>query len=295
MPDAASPLPAGGWVDLAGRGQAWVWDTGVPPGGGSAPTLLLLHGWTSTAALNWSACFEPLSRVTRVVAMDHRGHGRGVRAAQPFTLERCADDAAALVERLGAGPVVAGGYSMGGPVAQLLWRRHPELVAGLVLCATAASFGAAGRLPPLVAQALRAGLSRALTAVPASVRDEGIRRLTTGRNDLAHLGAWAAEELGYGEPRVFVQAGAALATFDSTRWIGSCDRPAGVVVTTLDRTVAPARQWALARALPHARALPVAGDHRACVDAAGEFVPAVLAAFEHAAGGERGAQARRER
>jgi pimeloyl-ACP methyl ester carboxylesterase len=29
------------------------------------------------------------------------------------------------------------GYSMGGMVAQLLWRRHPERVAGLVLCATA--------------------------------------------------------------------------------------------------------------------------------------------------------------
>ena len=32
------------------------------------------------------------------------------------------------------------GYSMGGPVAQLLWQRHPALVDGLVLCATSRSF-----------------------------------------------------------------------------------------------------------------------------------------------------------
>ena len=31
------------------------------------------------------------------------------------------------------GAVVVG-YSMGGPIAQLLWHRHPESVAGLVLC-----------------------------------------------------------------------------------------------------------------------------------------------------------------
>src|SRR6202022_3419586 len=97
-------------------------------------------GFTATAALNGLACFEPLGRWFRVVAVDHRGHGRGIRSRRPFRLEDCADDVAALTEQLGTGPVTAVGYSMGGPVAQLLWQRHPEAVDSLVLCATAARF-----------------------------------------------------------------------------------------------------------------------------------------------------------
>ena len=41
-------------------------------------------------------------------------------------LADCADDVAALVDELGVTKVIAAGYSMGGPVAQLLWRRHPD-------------------------------------------------------------------------------------------------------------------------------------------------------------------------
>src|SRR5207302_7980870 len=44
---------------------------------------------------------------------------------------------AALAEVLGIGRFVAVGYSMGGMVAQLVYRRHAPMVSGLVLCATA--------------------------------------------------------------------------------------------------------------------------------------------------------------
>ena len=72
-----------------------------------------------------------------MIALDLRGHGRGMRSAEPFTLEDCADDAAALLGQLGTGPVIVVGYSMGGPVGLLLARRHPGTVAALVMQATA--------------------------------------------------------------------------------------------------------------------------------------------------------------
>ena len=53
-------------------------------------------------------------------------------AVQPFRLEDCADDIAALLAALGVDRCIAVGYSMGGPIAQLLWQRHPHLVDGLV-------------------------------------------------------------------------------------------------------------------------------------------------------------------
>ena len=65
-----------------------------------------------------------------MIAPDLRGHGHGLRSRRVFRLADCADDCAATLVELGTGPVIAVGYSMGGPVAQLLWRRHRDLVVG---------------------------------------------------------------------------------------------------------------------------------------------------------------------
>jgi pimeloyl-ACP methyl ester carboxylesterase len=37
---------------------------------------VLLHGWTASADLNWFRCYEPLGEQYRVLALDHRGHGK---------------------------------------------------------------------------------------------------------------------------------------------------------------------------------------------------------------------------
>jgi alpha-beta hydrolase superfamily lysophospholipase len=126
-------------VKLPGQGSTVVWDCPGPPG---APTLVLLHGATLTAELNWSAVFPVLGRHFRVLALDQRGHGRGLGCAGGYWLEQRADDVAGLAAVLGIERLIAVGYSMGGLIAQLCWRRHPQLIAGLVLCATARSIAA---------------------------------------------------------------------------------------------------------------------------------------------------------
>ena len=55
----------------------------------------------------------------------------------PFRLSDCAADAAAVLRELGIGPAIVVGYSMGGAIAQLVARDHPDVVAGLVLSGTA--------------------------------------------------------------------------------------------------------------------------------------------------------------
>src|SRR5688572_28316008 len=122
-------LPSGRHIELAGRGTTFVREAPGPEG---APTVLLLHGWTANADLNWRTAFPALARSFRVIALDQRGHDRGIRDSRSFRLEDCADDAAALVTQLGIQRVIPVGYSMGGPVAQLLWQRHRDLVDGLV-------------------------------------------------------------------------------------------------------------------------------------------------------------------
>ena len=130
-------LPPGAAMQLPGRGTTFVRTLDGPAG---APAVVLLHGWTATADLNWFTCYRPLAEHFRVVALDHRGHGRGIRSRKTFRLEDCADDAVAVCDVLGIEQFIPVGYSMGGPIAQLIWRRHRQRIAGLVMCATSSHF-----------------------------------------------------------------------------------------------------------------------------------------------------------
>ena len=135
-PPLPPPLPPGRIVDVPGRGELFVRD--AVHHDPNAPTILLLHGWTASADLNWFQVFGRLAALGHVIAVDHRNHGRSLYSEEPFQLEDAADDAAALLDTLGiTKPVIAIGYSMGGPITSLLAHRHPGKVAAIVLCATA--------------------------------------------------------------------------------------------------------------------------------------------------------------
>ena len=271
MPPVAPPLPPGRTIDLPGRGKTFARIAEGPPG---APTLLLLHGWTANADLNWFRCFAPLSRRFHVVALDHRGHGRGIRTHRPFSLSDCADDAAALVRELGIASVIAVGYSMGGPIAQLLWKRHPELVDGLVLCATSRNFGRS--VPERAMFTGLLGLSGVAKLTPGSVRRQVAGRIFGSRFEQSPLGAWLADELKRNDPSTVLQAGWSIGRFSSAAWIGGVDVPTSVLITTRDNVVSPRRQLRLAESIPGAEVIRIAGDHGVCVMDPGRFVPALL-------------------
>ena len=50
-----------------------------------------------SADLNFYTCYDALGEHFRVLAFDHRGHGRGIRTRRRFRLEDCADDVAELL------------------------------------------------------------------------------------------------------------------------------------------------------------------------------------------------------
>lgn len=268
---AAPPLPPGRVVDLPGRGRTFARIAEGPPG---APTVLLLHGWTANADLNWFRCFGHLSRQFNVVAIDHRGHGRGIRTRRPFSLSDCADDAAALVRHLGHERVIAVGYSMGGPIAQLVWRRHRDLVDGLVLCATSRNFGRSA--PERVMFTGMLGLSGVARLTPQALRRRVAGAVFGNRWEQSAIGAWIAQELRRNDPATILQAGYSIGRFSSADWIGQVDVPTAVLVTIHDQLVAPQRQLRLAESIPGAEVIRVAGDHGVCVTDPGRFVPALV-------------------
>lgn len=263
-------VPRGRHLDLISGGRAFVRITGERRAGESP--VLLLHGLGATGALNWAGCFEPLARRTQVIAVDHRGHGRGPRVGNRFRLADCADDAAAVLRTLGTGPAIVIGYSMGGPIAQLLAHRHPDTVAGLVLCATARDFRGrpADRLRFATVGALAAASKLGPTALtPALVPVLPGRFQPVG---------WSLSELRRHEPAALLAATAALGRFSSRKWIGDIDVPAAVVVHTRDGLVPPHRQHKLAASLPDAETFEVDTDHLGVGRDLAHFIPALLRA-----------------
>jgi 3-oxoadipate enol-lactonase len=265
-------------VHLEGRGVTFVRELPGPEG---APTVVLLHGWTATADLNWLYSFHELGRHFRVIALDHRGHGNGLRSDAGFTLSACADDVAALVRTLGLGRVIVAGYSMGGPIAQLLWRRHRELVDGLVLCATSQVFNVSGRERGLFAMLDHLASAARLGAMRSTVR-KVLQGLAAAKARTRLPGAWALDQIASHDWFDVLEAGRELGRFDSRPWLGDVDVPAAVVATVDDEVVPLERQLQMASAVG-AHVVTIAAGHAACYERA-LFVPALLAACRSVAG-----------
>ena len=265
-------------MTLGERGTTWVREAGEASP--DRPTLVLLHGWTATAALNFVHVFEPLANQFHVVAMDHRGHGRGIRPSlRGFRLHDCADDVAALADALELEHIIPVGYSMGGPVALLTWRRHRDRVAGLVLCATSGQFPGASGLgaADLAVRGGVLGVATALRTAPPVVRQRATQVLVERRRANG-FPAWAVEEVEGNEPASLVEAFGELRGFNAGSWLGDVDVPTAVVVTGQDQVVPPHRQRQLAAAIPRSSVWPVDGDHAVCVWQPEVFVPVLSAA-----------------
>ncbi|WP_411098678.1 alpha/beta fold hydrolase [Streptomyces sp. x-45] len=102
--------------------------------GAGDPVVLLHSGFTDHRVFD--AQIPALAREYRVIAPDVRGHGASANATRPF---RWADDLAALLRHLDAGPAVLVGVSMGGAIATDTVLEHPELVRAVVAGGAATS------------------------------------------------------------------------------------------------------------------------------------------------------------
>jgi pimeloyl-ACP methyl ester carboxylesterase len=182
------------------------------------------------------------------VAIDHRGHGRGLRSLQKFRLEDAADDAAALCELLGLKDVILVGYSMGGPIALLAAQRHPGLAAGIVCMATGLEWRETRR--ERTRWYFLFVLEFLLRSRFASHGNRlSFRRMARGRPEVEPYSDWLLAESRRGDPTAIVQAGRALSTYDARPWAAELQLPSTVVYTTQDQLVKAPKQTALGTAL----------------------------------------------
>ncbi|MEW2504580.1 alpha/beta fold hydrolase [Amycolatopsis sp. NPDC047767] len=256
-------------LSLPGRGQTVVVDVGPR----QAPAIILLHSVACTGLLTWYPVLERLSAHYRVVVFDQRWHGQGIRSHE-FTLQDCADDVVAVADALGIDRFMIAGYSMGGMVGQMVAYQQRERVSGLILCSTASYFRRGvrqrvaldlfGRTLQLMRDQAKIGL------VPGEPRRERLARLEDHR--------WALAEFRSTSPWAIAVALDEIGRFDSAPWLHTLRVPTSVVVTSRDGFIAPAHQRSLARRIPGAATYEIPAGHTACVLAANQFVPALMAA-----------------
>lgn len=273
MPRA--PIPRGRMLELPGRGSTYVTDTPGPDA--DAPTLLLLHALGTTGLLTWYPAIATVAERYRVVTFDQRWHGRGIQSEE-FSLRDCADDAAAVVRLLGLRDVMVAGYSMGSIVAQRVWRQHPDLVEGLVLCATT------DRFRSTVSERLfHEGMAWAMLGVRGLSHSRTAARAAaavTRAVDPEHpeLEEWALAEFRSTSPWAVAQAVVALGRHHSAPWLPRVDVPTAVVVPRNDHVLPPDRQLAVAARIPGATVHDIDAGHACCVLEADVFVPAFVEA-----------------
>ena len=265
-------LPPGRLIDIPDRGQTFIREVQGPD---NAPTLILLHGWTATADLNWFTCFEELGKHFNVVALDHRGHGQGIRSRSSFRLEDCADDVVALADTLGINTFIPVGYSMGGTIAQLIWKQHEHRVNGLVLCSTAPIF-AKSREERLGFLGLT-GLATIARFTPTQTVDWITEQVYLQRK-AEGLDQWALEEMSGHDWRQILEAGKEIGSFNSLKWLSEVDVPTSVVITTQDQVIPPERQQRLLDLLKDVDVHLVDGGHNAIYAEQRTYVPKLVAA-----------------
>ena len=100
--------------------------------GEGRPPVILIHGWASRLD-HWQPVVAPLARHHRVLRVDLRGHGRSEAPVEGYSIRQFADDTAALARSRRTRGAVVVGHSMGSTVALELARRHPRIVAGVVM------------------------------------------------------------------------------------------------------------------------------------------------------------------
>jgi pimeloyl-ACP methyl ester carboxylesterase len=166
---------------------------------GAGEPILCIHGTGSSAAA-WALATRKLATHGRTILYDRRGFARSERP-DPFVtnVHQHTDDAAALIDALGAAPALVIGRSYGGNVALDLALRYPERVRALALLEGGPETLSESALQWLTE--LEQELSAAAAEDMATVGETLIR-------GVAGAGAW--EELSVEARRIFTDNGPAI-------------------------------------------------------------------------------------
>ena len=218
---------------------------------GQGPIVVLVHGFPLNHSM-WREQFSHLAGRYRLIAPDLTGFGQSGAIPGPLTMERLADDVAALLAALNVNePVTFCGLSLGGYVAWQFWRRHADRLGRLILCDTRAQADSPEardvrlRMAEHVAEH---GLEYVCEAMLPKLFSPATKR------DRPDLIAAAREMILATRPATIGAAQRGMAERPDVRdWLPRILVPALVVVGAEDEISRPEEMRSIAEALPQAR------------------------------------------
>lgn len=222
---------------------------------GAGSTLLFLHGIGGNAH-NWGAQLDHFSDRYQACAWDARGYGASGGAVEHF--EQFADDAAAVIDALGA-PAHVVGLSMGGRIGLDLARRYPDRLRSLTLANTSAGSAetaAPEKIAAFLALRLKPLVEEGLT--PADIAETIVAGIE-GPN----ISARAREALLDSHRRLhkdgYIAAMKAVTAFTAFPDFASLAVPTLVLTASEDRVAPPAHARQMAERIPGARLVELSG------------------------------------
>lgn len=259
LPDQME-VPALPWtdttlVDRGARGRLSVRHTPGVGADGRVP-VVLLHGITWTADLNFFGLADTVGRDHPVIVFDAPNHGTGL-AVPRFAFADVADDIAAVLDHLGVPQAVVCGFSLGGICAMVFADRHPTRTAGVIVAAAAMRYGVdvRERLFLAAVEAVhRLGLDPATRSLPLRYLRAGAHRDAVMRSRWTWLETQFAAHPDHGLHSIW------RAVHRSDHRGLRCSSPSVVVVFGRDRVCPPYLQREVAEQLG-AQVIEIAADH----------------------------------
>jgi 3-oxoadipate enol-lactonase len=238
------------------------------------PPLLMIQG-LGTDSRGWALQRMALGRKFRCYTMDNRGTGRSDRPDGPYSLDRMALDALAVLDAEGVERAHVMGASMGGVIAQVIGVLHPERTRSLVLACTACRHHRWRR------ELLQEWADAVDEGGMAALGDEALEWLV-GPRLRKRFGIWMnliARIVLQQPPEPFIaQVGAILDATDELRLELVTIRVPTLVITGSQDSLTPVGDAEeLAELIPHARLEVLGGAaHGLMVEAPNAFNDAVL-------------------
>ena len=225
---------------------------------GTGRPVVLVHGFPLDHTM-WNAQIDALSKDYRPIVPDLRGFGQSGITHGTVTMQRLADDLAGLLDGLGVSePVAICGLSMGGYVALQFWQRHAPRLAGLILCDTRAVTDS----PDMAAARLEMA-DRVLREGPAPLVDGMMPKLfarATAEDRPELVDSLRRVMIGT-DPKGIAAAARGMARRpDMVSSLGRIDCPTMIIVGEHDAISTLDEMREIARAIPRARFVEIAGS-----------------------------------
>lgn len=144
-------------------------------GPATAPAIVLVNSLGTDARI-WDQVIALMSGRYRILSYDKRGHGLSDAPVGDYAIDDHVDDLAGLLQHVGISQVAVAGVSVGGLIAQGFALRHPDRLAALILCDTAAKIGDAAMWNGRIATVRENGIASIAETIMARWFTEGFRR-----------------------------------------------------------------------------------------------------------------------